>query len=235
MISTYDIMLLKEDNGIGKLIYVSMGERDFVFRQISLKEYVQCKLLTSTPEDFYDAVCQIALMQSYTPGFQFIHSPIATIGDVCGPLIIEHSYIDRQDDIIDLLDHYRDRVETFAEQSALLIKSAFPEYPIEEIYDWNYDKMMDYLAKAEYILTLKLGREIKLECEAQKGISSDEISDDELILQGVDLVMYHGSKINFNKSIIDMPVIMGSNWQDEEVRESVKEQIHKRRHAKKKG
>lgn len=232
MISTFDIMVAKEDHGIGKLIYVTIGKRDFLFRQLSIKEYIQCNILTDTTEGFNEAICQLALVHCFDPQFMFDQSPIANIPDICAKEIIHHSYIKRPADTLELLEVYRERVKGFNEQVSLLIKSAFPEFPIEEIENWGYDKSMSYLAKAEFILNLKLGRssenQIKLEGEVLNEEDIEKETDADLAFRGVDLVMHYGKELSFRKSILEIPVILGIDWRDDGSIELVRQQIYSR-------
>lgn len=229
MISMFDVSLIKEETGENQLIYCNISGRDFLFKKISLQEYVQCKMLTSNDFDFNDYVCQICLLHSSDADFQFSTSPIASISDICAPYIIEQSYIHDIAKVVDLLEEERDNNNKFSEQCALIIKSAFPEFPLDDILSWHYSKMMKYVARAEFILTLKLDREIKLECDIKEN-AGDEIkySDKELLAQGVDLVMYYGKDLSYTNEIIDRPIIIGKQWKNEEVISGVRQQIRKR-------
>ena len=229
MITMYDVALAKEDLDVEQLIYFSIFKRDFIFRKISLKEYIQCKVLTNTQEEFNDAICQVALVLSSENDFSFANSPLANISDICAPYIIEQSYINNSQKVLDTLEEERTRNAQFIEQCILLIKAAFPEFPIDEISCWTYDKLMKYVAKAEYLLTLKLGKEIKFEFEIKDNPTDTiQYSDKELLDKGIDLVLYYGKDINFiNNDIIDYPIVMGNNWNDDEVIYNVRRQIHK--------
>lgn len=226
MINTYDIMVLKEEMNYEKLIYFNISNKDFVLRLITLKEYTQAKMLTTTKEEFNDAICQIAIV--YPDNYNFSQSKIAGASDTMSDYIIEHSKIFDVSGVINSLDLSREKLNRFYDQCVLVIKAAFQEYALEEIQDWNYEKLVDMVAKAEYVLKLR-GNEVKLECEVEElDIKTDTNSDNELISNGIDPMFYYSDQIELKKDFIDKPVILGNNWRDERLIESVRKQISRR-------
>lgn len=227
MISTYDIMVLKEEMNHEKLIYLAIGMKDFVFRLITVKEYTQAKMLTNTPEEFNDAICQIALV--YPEEYSFAESPIAGASDVASSHIIEQSKIFDLKGVMESLDESRLKLNRFFDQSTLIVKAAFSEYTLEEIQDWNYERLMDMVAKAEFVLKLK-GNEVKLECEIEEQTEEDKSKTDaELIRNGIDPMFYYADQIKLKSEQIDRPVILGNNWREEGLIKDVQQQILKRR------
>lgn len=227
MISTYDIMVIKEEMNHEKLIYISISRKDFVFRLITLKEFTQAKMLTSSAEEFNDAICQIALI--HPKEFNFAISPIAGASDKCAKHIIDESKILDSKGVIEQLEVARGKLNRFFDQCVLIIKAAFSEYTLDEIQDWNYEKLMDMVAKAEYVLKLR-GHEVVIECEVEEVSEKDAKleSDAELILNGIDPMFYHSDKIKLKNELIDRPVILGNNWREEEMIKDVREQIRRR-------
>ena len=227
MISTYDIMVIKEEMNHEKLIYVNIERKDFVFRLITLKEFTQAKMLTSTTEEFNDAICQIALI--YPQDFNFAVSPVAGASDRCAKHIIDESKILDSKGVLEQLEVSRAKLTRFFDQCVLIIKAAFSEYTLEEIQDWNYEKLMDMVAKAEYVLKLR-GNDVTIECEVEE-ISEKTAkmeSDAELIINGIDPMFYHSDKIKLKHELIDRPVILGNNWREEGMIKDVREQIRRR-------
>lgn len=227
MISTYDIMVLKEDMNHEKLIYLAISRKDFVFRLITVKEYTQAKMLTNTPEEFNDAICQIALI--YPEEYNFAESPIAGASDIASSHIIKHSKIFDLKGVVETLEGSRLKLNRFFDQSTLIVKSAFSEYTLEEIQDWNYEKLMDMVAKAEFVLKLR-GNEVKLECEIEEETKEDRSKTDaELVRNGIDPMFYYADQIKLKSEQIDRPVILGNNWREEGLIKDVQQQIFKRR------
>lgn len=227
MISTYDIMVIKEEMNHEKLIYLAVSRKDFVFRLITVKEYTQVKMLTSTPEEFNDAICQIALI--YPEDYNFANSTIAGASDIAASYIIEQSKIFDLKGVTETLDASRLKLNRFFDQSLLIIKAAFSEYTLEEIQEWNYEKLMDMVAKAEFILKIR-GNEVKLECEVEEETEEDRNKTDaELVRNGIDPMFYYADQIKLKSEQIDRPVILGNNWREEGLIRDVQQQILKRR------
>lgn len=233
MISTYDIMVIKEDMNHEKLIYLAISRKDFVFRLITIKEYTQAKMLTSTPEEFNDAICQIALI--HPVDYNFATSPIAGASDVAAEHIIEQSKIFDSKGVLDSLENARAKINRFFDQCVLLIKAAFTEYTLDEIQDWNYEKLMDMVAKAEFVLKLQ-GNEVKIECEIEEidQKESRRKSDAELVHNGIDPMFYYADQIKLKQDFIDRPVILGNNWREEGLIKDVQQQILRRQISKRK-
>lgn len=230
MITSYDLMVIKEEMNHDKIIHLIVSNKDFVFRLITVKEYTQARMLTSTPEEFNDAVCQIALI--YPEDYNFSISPIAGASDIAGGYIIKESKIFDNKAVLDVLENSRAKLGRFYDQCVLMIKAAFSEYTLEEIENWNYDKLMDMVAKSEYVLNLRgdFKREYKIECEIEECNEGDiTYTDAELISSDTDPMFYYADKIKLKKDFIDKPVILGNNWGEEELINDVREQILKRR------
>lgn len=227
MINIYDIMVIKEEMNHEKLIYLNISRKDFIFRLVTVKEYTQAKMLTSTPEEFNDAICQIALI--YPEEYNFAISPIAGASDICAKHIIEQSKIFDSKGVLDLLDQARLKLERFFDQCILIVKAAFEEYTLEEIQEWNYDKLMDMLAKAEYVLKLR-GRDVKIECDIEEidPKESRRKSDAELVHNGIDPMFYYAEEIKLKADQVDKPVILGNNWREEGLIKDVQNQIRRR-------
>lgn len=223
MLNVYDIMLYKESVKNEKIIYVQFGRHDFVFRTISPKEYTQAKFLTTTKEEFNDAICQLALL--YPDDFDFSQSPIAGLSDSVSEDIIKASLIHNDIGVIEAFESSKEKLGTFLMQCTLFIKAAFPEYRLEEIEEWSYEKLMDMTAKAEFVLKLK-GSQVEIQYNKDDLEEAPvEKSDKELILNGIDPMFYNSDKIQLKNPLVDYPIIHGSSWDNEELIYSVREQI----------
>lgn len=227
MLNTYDIMVLKEEMNHEKLIYVYVARKDFVFRLITLKEYTQARMLTNTIEELNDAICQIALI--HPEDYNFAQSPVAGASDICAEHIIQESKIFDSKGVMNHLEYSREKLNRFFDQCIMLVKAAFSEYTLDEIQDWNYEKLMDMVAKAEYVLKIR-GHEVKIECEFEESNPEEERrkTDAELVHNGVDPMFYYANEIKLKKEQVDKPVILGNNWRREDLIENVRQQILRR-------
>lgn len=226
MLSVYDIMLIKENNNNDSILYFNYGKHDLVFRMLSPKEYTQIKLMTSTKEELNDAICQLTLL--YPEDFDFSESPIAGMSDNASASIVEKSLIFNDIGVIESFEKSKERLTKFLPQCMLFIKAAFPEYTMQEIEEWHYEKLMDMTAKAEFVLKIQ-GSNYEIGYDKEDLLANIEPkTDSELTLDGIDPMFYNADKIILKQPFINYPVIAGNSWNDEEMINSVREQILRR-------
>lgn len=233
MLSLYDLLLIKEQHNNEKLIYVQFGNHDYIFRLIAPKEYVQCKLLTSNEYERNDAICQLCLI--YPDGFSFAENPIGCISDNIAEEIVERSMIFKDLGVLVKFEDNQEALKRFVPECMCFVKAAFNEFSFDDIESWSYEKLMDMTAKAERVLQIRAGdmqgEIIKLGYE----IDEEKINNpappptsEELIKQGIDPMLYFSKDIVLKKPLVDDPVILGSDWRNEELMKRVGKQIHKR-------
>jgi hypothetical protein len=228
MLGLYDVLLVKEAHNNDKIIYLQFRHHDFIFRLLSPKEYSQCKMLTSNKEELHDAICQLTLL--YPDDVSFSTLPFAGLSDFAAEQIIERSMIFEDKKVLDKFEQAKNKLNKFLPQCMLFVKAAFPEYTLEQIEDWSYEKLMEYTAKAEFILKLK-GSEYVIEYE-DVDEEKPTITDDELRKKGIDPMMYYSNEIVLKKPLVDYPVILGSDWRNKELSDRVGEQILRRQFIK---
>jgi hypothetical protein len=233
MLSLYDLLLIKEQHNNEKLVYVQFGRHDYIFRLLSPKEYTQCKLLTSNEYELSDAICQLTLV--YPEGFSFAENPIGCISDKIAEEIVDKSMIFKDLDVLVKFEDNQESLKRFLPECECMVKAAFNEFSFEEIESWSYEKLMYMTARAERVLQLRAGdmqgQVIKLgyEIDEEKiNTPLPEPTAEELIKKGIDPMMYYSKDIVLKKPLVDDPVILGSNWRNEELMKRVGQQIHKR-------
>lgn len=229
MLTIYDLMLLKESINNEKIIYIQFEKHEYVFRSISPKEYTQAKFLTSIAEELSDAICQIALI--YPDDFDFSQSSVAGLSDYMSKEIIRESLLDNDLGVIEQFEESKRKLSTFLVQCSLFIKAAFPEYTLNEIEEWSYEKLMDMTAKAEFVLKIQGSQfEIKYNKDEIENPNEEKIEDRELYKNGIDPMFYYSDTIKLRNPLISYPIILGSSWDREELIKDVREQILTRRH-----
>lgn len=224
MLSLYDVLLIKEGVNNDKIIYLQFRHHDFVFRLISPKEYAQCRQLTSNNDELHDAICQLTIL--YPENISFSMYPLCGVSDYAAEQIITRSMIFDDKKVLDKFEESKKKLTKFLPQCMLFVKAAFPEYKLEEIEDWSYEKLMDMTAKSEFILKLK-GSEYTIEYE-DIDETKPTLTDNELRERGIDPMMYHSNDIILKKPLIDYPVILGSDWRNKELSDLVGQQILRR-------
>ena len=129
-------------------------------------------------------------------------------------------------------------LDRFIPQCILFVKAAFEsEYTLDEIENWSYEKLMKMTAKAERILQLRgvvdpnTGEAIELNYRIDEDKLDEpkpEMSFEEMLKKGIDPMFYHADKIILKKPFIDTPIILGSDWKNKELSDSVGKQILRR-------
>lgn len=226
MLTLYDLMLLKEKYAYEEIIYIAYRNHDFVFRLLSPREYSQATMLSANKEELHDVICQLALI--YPENYEFVQSAFAGFSTYMAQKILEISLIGESISIVEEYENQKEKLERFLPQCKLIVKAAFPEYSLDAIEEMSYKKLMELTAKGEFIL--------KLQGSTIEGISYDkeEIYDNQfrtipdLINSGIDPMFYYADELKLKKDLIDYPLIMGSDWRNEEVMKGVRRQIYRR-------
>lgn len=234
MLDLYDLLLIKEQNNNHKLIYVQFEKRDYVFRMLSPKEYTQCKMLTTNKYELADAICQLTLI--HPEDLSFSENPIGCISDRIADEIIHRSMIFRDLEVLVKFEEEQEKIDRFIPQCILFVKAAFSEFSLEEIEGWSYEYLMQMTAKAERILQLRGAKDVNGDpIKLNYSINEEKLNEkpqeptvQELREQGIDPMFYFSDKIVLKKPLIDYPVILGSDWKNEELSKRVGEQILRR-------
>lgn len=230
MLTIYDLMLLKESINNEKIIYVQYGKHEYVFKSISPKEHTQAKFLTSTSEELSDAICQLALI--YPSDYDFSQSPVAGLSDSMSQKIISESLLNNDLGVIEKFEESKSKLSTFLVQCSLFVKAAFPEYTLDEIEGWNYEKLMDMTAKAEFVLKIQGSQfQISYNKEELENTEKEPVEDKELYDNGIDPMFYYADTIKLRTPLVSYPIILGASWDREDLIEDVRKQILARRNS----
>lgn len=214
MLDYTSLSLIKENNNCNKIIYVCINEYEFVFRLLGYKEFEDLKHICFNEKTLQDAVCNLTVL--YPENFTFNEYCIAGITDICSKAIIQNSKVNDINAIMDTIYYYREQMNRNDNVCINMIKSAFPEYRIEEILDWNWDKIIEYSVRAEQILNMRLNgcklvdnRTLKDEDTDDNKMTKDEFNN-ELIKQGISPTLYYNN--DTAKSLVEKPFITGIKW-----------------------
>lgn len=122
----------------------------FIYAPLSRKEY---KKIISNPElndmDKQDLICYKALL--WPENFDFDNC-LAGIPDALYLQIIQKSFLANVDDIVYLIDRFREESEELDAQMTCIINEAFPNYSLEEIEAWDMIKFTKMFARSEWKL-----------------------------------------------------------------------------------
>lgn len=232
MLEYYELLLLKEKYPDHQLIYLNLYGSEFVFRTLTRKEYQTLLRVALEEDEFQDHVCQTALI--YPEDFEFEYSPFAGLAPEASFHIVKQSGFTNMDQIFEFYDQAKIKNQGFEIECMSVIKAAMGEYTYEEMEDWTWQRLMDYVSRAERILELRGIDAVHLERnneeaqeEAPLTIDNKEFVE-KLVEKGIDPMFYFKEEVKPRKAeLIDFPLIGGSHWQSEEVLNAIREQMAK--------
>lgn len=231
MLEYYELLLLKEKYPDHRLIYMNLYGNEFVFRTLTRKEYQTLLRVALEEDEFQDHVCQTALI--YPEDFEFEVSPFAGLAPEASFHIVQLSGFTNMDQIFDFYDQAKLKNQGFEMECMNVIKSAMDEYTYEEMEDWTWQRLMDFVSRAERILELRGITPVRLERDEEAteqeplSIDNKEFVDG-LIQKGIDPMLYLKDEVKPRKAeLIDFPLIGGSHWQNDEVLHAIRQQMEK--------
>lgn len=231
MFSMYDLAFYKEMYTGHKILYVLINNKEFVFKSLGRKEYQNILTLTSDEYELEDAICQTSLI--YPEYYNFAEAPMSGVSNTVSPLILEMSGFSELDTVMDMYIESKNKVKVFEQQCMGIVKAAFPEYRYDEMEEWTWEQLMDFTARAEFVLTL-LEHEVTLIDKSEEVMEevkkqSEEQYRDELVKKlrdnGIDPMMYFSNEFIQKKDYLDFPLIGGIHWENEGVLNEIRRQM----------
>lgn len=237
------VSLIKQKWYGHSIIYVHFLNDVFLFRTLSREEYRIIKAQRLQPYEHNEKICSQACV--YPEGYDFSLCPYAGFPDTAAKEIEKYSGFT---DIHIILDSYyaeRD-TKTLEQQCMDLIKAFIPEYTYEQMESWTWHQLMKTAARAERVAKLKAAaagvenfdlhlndktEEMEKEFEAMNSDNKDFIMN--LYEHGVDPMVHFKNEIQFTHEIVEVPLIIGKSFDNEEVLNAVRKQINKKNTRKK--
>lgn len=142
--------LMKEKYPNASEIYMYQFENEvFLYKPLGRKHY---KMLINSEVDVFskeDAVCKECVV--YPENYDFDNCE-AGLPSALAKVILENSCLTDPNIRQALIDQYRAEMFDLDNQITCMIHEAYPEYPIEEIENWDMQKTALYASRAEWIL-----------------------------------------------------------------------------------
>lgn len=125
-------------------------EQIFIYRTLGRAEYKKI----SRDENFdniekEDLICQVCTL--FPDGYDFDNCD-AGIPSALAQEIIKNSYLENETKRRRITDSYRNEMWDLDNQITCIINEAFPQFDIEEIEEWDVEKTIKYLTRAEWKL-----------------------------------------------------------------------------------
>lgn len=213
-----------------------VGGELFIWRLLSGIEY---EIISKTSDG--DALIKEELICQQAVIYPTINFSLykAGIPSVLAPQIITESGFNGTEKSLSHLNNCRGMLfSQFQEQAYVIIASAFPQYKFEEIEDWDIEKLIKMIARAEWKFNMIDGKEFIFEQETPEEETQEKDVDEKeklkelegrIIEQGGDPIFTLYDKVyKEQKEYVCAPIIMGNNFDREEVVNVVREKIHER-------
>ena len=138
-----------------------VDEQVFIYRTLSRKEYKDI-LNDQRFNDFEkeEIICDTCLLYPNPDNIDW-DTVDAGVPTELMKQIRKNSYLDGKKSRQNILNYYRSEMYDLDNQIVCIINEAFPQFDIEEIEDWDVDKMMKYLTRAEWKLVNLRGMQFK--------------------------------------------------------------------------
>ena len=225
MLDIPTLTLIKENIG-RKIIYLNINGNDFVFRVLGQKEYEQAKNIACDENNLEDIVCNLTIV--YPENFKFTSEVDAGYSHICFNEITAVSMVDDLDSIMENLQAKREEQNSHINVCINVIKAAFPEYTIDEIMEWDWDRINEYTMRAQQIIRIRLTPNIEIRDirnENQEEPVNDEEFNKQLIENGICPSAYYFTSPSNN--VVNNPIIVGTNWNNMEVVGCAKREFNK--------
>lgn len=169
-------LLIKQLKEQYEEIYVtSFGEVDYIWRALGRQDYKEIQRLAVDEFDAYERVCNAAVLYPEADFSAF--SMKAYIPNELAPQILHMSGYGEWKKEIQLLETFRNEMDEFDNQAEVIVATAFPSITFDEMGNWTKEKLMKYLARAEWQLNTLRNINLRLapasELDAEEGEEVD--------------------------------------------------------------
>ena len=127
-----------------------LGEQDFIYRALGRKEFKDiCNDKNFNDFEKEEIICDECVLYPKDYDWQECDAGIPT---ELMKHILKNSYLDDNKSYAKVLDFYRNDMWDVDNQVTAIISEAFPNLDIEVIEQWDVEKTMKYLSRAEWTL-----------------------------------------------------------------------------------
>jgi hypothetical protein len=216
----------------GRAYIAEINNEVFVFRPLTRQEYEEILMFSPNEDAAEEAICKTAVV--FPVRYDFSNSKAGVVPFLRNEIIQASGFHD-QNKIAEFIDMAREMMSSFHEQAITVIATAFPQMRMEEIESLPVEKLMKYLARAEWALQNIHGKNIEFRRKVNEGEEGEESQEEKLTLteiakrlreQGIDPMLHFGPPPK--KPYVEFPLIGGTKvWQNEELFKLVGSNVRK--------
>lgn len=160
--------ILAWKNEYFEIFHAEIQGESFIYRPLSYLEYRYIIDQFEDNQDREELVCQLTVLWPELPDEYWEEEAGGPIPFILAKQILDNSYLtgEREQDVKRYrLQEEMKVLESIQEQTACLIKEAFPNLTLEEIMGWGMRKALWYEARARFVLTNIRGIQFRTEEE----------------------------------------------------------------------
>jgi hypothetical protein len=155
----------------------TIGDTDYIWRTLTRKEHGEIAEFAVNDYDAYERICVTAVL---FPKFDFAHQGLAYIPEQLAPQILDESGYGQLRKEQQLLTIFRNQMENqFEAQAEVIINRAFSYITFDEMENWTKEKLLKYVARAEWQLAFIDKRDIRLLTDEDMKALQEESSEEE--------------------------------------------------------
>lgn len=159
-----------------KEVYLTtVGEEDYIWRTLTRKEHSEIAEFAQSDYEAFERICQTCVLYPKRDW----QRTLAYLPEQLAPQILDESGYGSLRKEKPLLDIFRKQLESFDAQAEVIINRAFPYITFEMMEDWTKEKLLRFVAKAEWQLT-------NIEGYKHMKLLTDEEIREQLIEEGED-------------------------------------------------
>ncbi len=150
MLSQEELAELKRE--YGHIYATELLGTTYIWRRLNKVEYTQIDTMDATDEEKEELACHLCILH---PKIDYDQCPAGIPSTLIDQILIESGFDEQRSD--QLLQEYRNEMQTLESQMEAIIMSAYPNITLEEIDVWDVPKTLRYFTRAEWILTVLQG------------------------------------------------------------------------------
>lgn len=210
-----------------RLYATIVGDDLYIWRPLTRKEYRRILQEASDEYEKEELVCQAAVV--WPEGIDFSKGQAGVPGALA-PIIIDESGYGDPNRIYETFEEYRADMEHFEYQAEATIAAAFPQITFAEMEDWTIDQLLWHAVRAEWVLKNVHGRPVEFRLRPEEEKTSSESTPAEMAQQlreqGIDPMMLVDPS-TLREPYLTLPVIGGTDWQNEVNWNGIREQVQR--------
>lgn len=143
-----EAMILGFRNEYKEVYLTTVGNEDYIWRTLTRKEHREIAEFAPDEYSAFERICQTCVLY---PVMDWTRT-LAYLPEELAPQIIEESGFGSFRKEKPLLDIFRKELESFEAQAEIIVNRAFPYITFEMMENWTKEKLLKYVAKAEWQL-----------------------------------------------------------------------------------